>query len=423
MTTTTIQAGYKQTEIGVIPEDWEVNFIEQFGTVVDGDRGHNYPNGDDFHSNGYCLFLSATNVTKTGFKFDEYQFITKEKDESLSKGKLKRGDVVLTTRGTVGNLAFYSDSIPYNHIRINSGMVLIRAENKKKIAQNYLYEICKSNVLTNQINRLSFGSAQPQLTVKGISSFQFPLPPTLAEQKLIATTLSDTDELISSLSALIAKKRRIKEGAMQELLTGKKRLAGFSGEWEVKKLGDIGEIITGSTPLTQIKDYWNGTIPWITPTDISDRKNIFNSEREISELGLESIRKLPKNTLLVTCIASIGKNAILRRNGACNQQINAIIPYSNNNVDFLYYLIEIHKKYILGNAGITATLIISKKDFSEIIFTIPLDLVEQQAIAKILSDMDSEITALEQKRDKYKLIKQGMMQQLLTGKIRLIDNG
>ena len=146
---------------------------------------------------------------------------------------------------------------------------------------------------------------------------------------------------------------------------------------------------------------------------------MFSSEREITLLGLQAIRNLPANSLLVTCIASIGKNAILRNKGACNQQINAIIPNDNNSVEFLYYLVENSKSYLLGNAGITATLMISKKDFSEISFSLP-PIAEQTAIATILSDMDADLTALEQQRDKTRAIKQGMMQELLTGRIRLV---
>ncbi len=132
------------------------------------------------------------------------------------------------------------------------------------------------------------------------------------------------------------------------------------------------------------------------------------------------IRKLPPDTLLVTCIASIGKNAILRKAGACNQQINAIVPNDSHNVDFLYYLIENNASYIKGKAGITATLLISKKDFSEITFAFPRNKIEQNQIAKILSDIDLELELLKQKLSKYQLAKQGMMQKLLTGKIRLV---
>lgn len=282
-----------------------------------------------------------------------------------------------------------------------------------KLTTNYLfhYYVRYGNELA-----LEYCQGTKQQSYTGAIAKKLPiiLPPTIIEQTAIADALNDADNYIASLEKLIAKKRLIKQGAMQELLKPKEG-------WLVRKLGEIGNIITGSTPPTQIIAYWNGSIPWITPTDISNyEKDIYSSEREVSDEGLKVIRKLPANTLLVTCIASIGKNAILRKDGSCNQQINAVIPDENYDVDFLYYLIENNRQNILGKAGITATLIISKGVFSEIEFSFPPTLVEQNHIGSILSDMDTEIILFEKKLYKARQIKQGMMQQLLTGKIRLI---
>ena len=140
--------------------------------------------------------------------------------------------------------------------------------------------------------------------------------------------------LIESLEQLLTKKRQIKQGAMQELLTGKKRLPGFSGEWEVKFVSEFGEIATGATPRTDIAAFWGEKYPWITPTDISFDRDIVASSRMITQEGLNSIRMLPANTVLVTCIASIGKNAILKIKGSCNQQINAVIPSVSYSSEF-----------------------------------------------------------------------------------------
>jgi len=233
----TIPAGYKQTEVGVIPEEWVIATLPQVTEVIDGDRGHNYPSASDFNSYGYCLFLNASNVTSKGFQFAECMFISMDKDKKLSKGKLNRNDIVLTTRGSVGNYAYFDEKVPFSELRINSGMVIIRCTSKLLNSQ-FLYKICQSNILGRQIERLSFGSAQPQLTVKGIATLQFPLPP-LPEQKRIAQVLGDVDALIQKLEALIAKKRDIKQASMQELLTGKRRLPGFSGTWETKRLGEV----------------------------------------------------------------------------------------------------------------------------------------------------------------------------------------
>lgn len=191
-------------------------------------------------------------------------------------------------------------------------------------------------------------------------------------------------------------------------------------DWEVKRAAEFGEIITGGTPRTDTKAYWGDQYPWVTPTDISTSRDIFETERFVSESGLRTIGTLPANTLLVTCIASIGKNAILRRAGGCNQQINAVIPNRHHDLEFLYYLLEASKNYLLSNAGMTATSIVSKATFGALRFAVP-PYSEQQAIAEVLSDMDAEIDALEKRRAKLRDIKQGMMQELLTGRIRLVQ--
>ncbi len=192
----------------------------------------------------------------------------------------------------------------------------------------------------------------------------------------------------------------------------------FSDEWETKPVSDFGNIVTGATPSTKVNDFWNGPYPWITPTDITSERDITVSERMITQEGLNAIRTLPPNTVLVTCIASIGKNAILKTTGSCNQQINAVIPNSAHNPEFLYYLFEFHSDYLLANAGITATNIVSKSVFSNLVFEVPL-LPEQCAIAKVLSDVDRLINALDALIAKKRAIKQATMQQLLTGKTRL----
>jgi type I restriction enzyme, S subunit len=388
-----VREGYKQTEVGVIPEDWEV---EKLGDGIKLLSGHHV-------IARYCNTEGIGIPYLTGPADFQQGNIQHTKFTENPSTLCRRDDILVTVKGSGAGKMVLADS----EYCISRQLMAVRVIDWDVL---FLFSLLKQD-------ESLFGAAAigliPGLSRLDILNKFIPLPQTIAEQTAIATALSDTDALITSLEKLIEKKRAIKQGAMQELLKPKEG-------WVVKRLGEVGEIITGSTPPTQNREYWNGTIPWITPTDISDRKNIYHSEREISPLGLNEIRRLPANTLLVTCIASIGKNAILRVNGACNQQINAIVPHEDVDVDFLYYLIENNKQYLLGNAGITATLIISKKDFSEIVFPFPKDRAIQTSIASIFSDMDNEILTLEQKLSKYKLLKQGMMQELLTGKTRLI---
>jgi len=162
--------------------------------IIDGDRGKNYPN--KFTNNGYCLFLSAKNVTSTGFSFGEKQFITKERDELLRKGKLLRNDVVLTTRGTVGNVALYDGSIPFSHIRINSGMVILRS-NPQSVHPIYLYYVMKSEIVQRQIIQMQTGSAQPQFPISHMVNLEIPMLP-LSEQFIIVAVLSCLDNKIAN---------------------------------------------------------------------------------------------------------------------------------------------------------------------------------------------------------------------------------
>lgn len=152
--------------------------------LIDGDRGRNYPQLSDFSPDGDCLFLNAKNVTKTGFDFQNKMFITKEKDNLLRNGKLQMYDIVLTTRGTVGNVGFYDETVSYKHIRINSGMLIIRAD-KEEFDAEFLYFLLQSPFVQNQINQIKTGSAQPQLPVKLLNEIELIVPP-INIQKAIA---------------------------------------------------------------------------------------------------------------------------------------------------------------------------------------------------------------------------------------------
>lgn len=195
--------------------DWEEKRLGDVLNVIDGDRGTNYPNGDDFSSEGYCLFLNAKNVTKKGFLFDQVSFISKEKDEVLRKGKLKKNDLILTTRGTVGNMAYYDDSVSYINMRINSGMVIIRNENRS-ISSNFIYMTFTSPYLLTQLQKIAFGSAQPQLTVKEINQFKLLLP-SYPEQQHMASFLSDIDKKLESIELKLSQTQTFKKGLLQKL--------------------------------------------------------------------------------------------------------------------------------------------------------------------------------------------------------------
>ena len=164
--------------------------------IIDGDRGKAYPKHGDFSDEGHCLFLSATNVTISGLEFSECQFISEQKDDELRKGKLTRNDVVLTTRGTLGNAALYGDNIPYDHVRINSGMVIMRTD-PTKLLPAFLYGFLRSPSFEGQVEQLRSGVAQPQLPIRDLSKIEMPIPPKAVQERIV-DTFGAYDDLIDN---------------------------------------------------------------------------------------------------------------------------------------------------------------------------------------------------------------------------------
>lgn len=172
--------GWEEREFG------DTELIE----IIDGDRGVNYPKKSDFYSDGYCLFLNTKNVRPDGFNFETTQFITKEKDSALRKGKIKRRDVVLTTRGTVGNTAIYDNDVEFDHIRINSGMLILRP-NESIILAEFLFWVLQSGLIKRQIAKLTSGAAQPQLPIRTLVRFVLLVPKNLEEQRQLVLTVKE----------------------------------------------------------------------------------------------------------------------------------------------------------------------------------------------------------------------------------------
>jgi type I restriction enzyme S subunit len=204
-----------------VPKDWDVNTIPDCFEIIDGDRGKNYPSGSELQENGYCLFLSATNVTDQGLKFDETEFITEEKDSELRKGKVKRGDIIMTTRGTVGNFGYYDGWVNYENMRINSGMVILRPKERISSVKFY-YHFFRSQVFQRQINATSYGTAQPQTSVTDIKKMDI-LEPSEREKEQIAELFDRVNSNIQSKKQYRDRLVSLKQGLMQDLLSGEVR--------------------------------------------------------------------------------------------------------------------------------------------------------------------------------------------------------
>jgi type I restriction enzyme S subunit len=386
-------------------DKYNITKVSEIIDVIDGDRGNNYPKANDFYDSEFCLFLNAGNVTKNGFNFKNNQFITKEKDKKLRKGKLLINDVVLTTRGTVGNVTWFNEKTPYKNIRINSGMVINRIKENGHLLPEYLYSYMKSPVFENQVNKMNYGSAQPQLTVSGINKFNIQYP-TINEQKKVSTIMLLLDKKIELQSKKIEDLKLFKLYLQNKLYN--------ANDTKDVLIKDLGEIVTGTTPSKSENKYWdNGNILWITPTDICENRDINDCSCKLTESGLAKGRFIPKNSILVTCIASIGKNAIIKEDGSCNQQINAIIPSKDYNYNYIYYMIENLSNYMKSIAGTSATAIINKEQFGNINIKIHKREV-QDKISKILNAFETKIIQEGFKYKKLQNLKKGLMQNMFV---------
>lgn len=214
--------GSKAIARGTVPEGWVVQSIDDWKiALIDGDRGKEYPKSKDFSQSDHCLFLNAKNVTKNGWNFNENNFISKERHLKLRKGTLERGDIVITTRGTIGNLVYYNENIPYKVCRINSGMAIFR--NKiDQILTHYLKIQLESTHVQKHIEALTYGTAQPALTIKTLKSLTLPVPP-IDEQIRIVNLASEFASEVTVNKAILSNLLRLKRGLMNDLLTGRVR--------------------------------------------------------------------------------------------------------------------------------------------------------------------------------------------------------
>lgn len=445
---------FKQTEVGMIPSDWEVKTIGSFCKVYDGT--HQTPNYVDFG----IPFYSVENVSADDFEHTKY--ISLEEYTQISKrANITQGDILMTRIGSIGVCKY----VDWN-CKAGFYVSLALLKCNDRVDARFICHLSNSENFKKEIELHSLLTAIPQkINLGPISDVRIALPKTIEEQQRIANALSDVDSLIANLEKLIAKKKNIKQGAMQQLLTGKKRLPGFGSDertgsrptderrkechsersakreveesdgykmtelgmipsdWEVKTISQVGKIIGGGTPSTFNSAYWNGSVQWFTPAELSKAgKYVSKSERTITKLGVEncSAKILPAGTILLTTRASIGTSAILKAPACTNQGFQSLVVNSENSNEFLYYLLSTKVDEMMSLASGSTFLEISPKKLGGIQLQIPSSRAEQTAIANVLSDMDSEISALETKLAKYRKLKTGMMQQLLTGKIRLV---
>lgn len=330
------------------------------------------------------------------------------------------GTILLTTRATIGLRAILK--VP---AATNQGFqsLVVNTENDNQFIY-YLLGLHQSELIKN-----ASGSTFLELSPKKLGEISLCLPSSHAEQKTLATALSDVDALLYSLDALIVKKRDIKTAAMQELLTGKKRLPGFSGEWKSTKISELGSFKSGSGFPEKYQGTTNdkNTIPFFKVSDLNNNKKflIISNNYITREIAKEIHASLiPQNSIIFAKIGAaifLERKRILFQDSYIDNNMCAFLCDKNINHLFIYYKFL---EFKLGElVSTTALPALSSTDLNNIVFVIPSDLEEQAAIAAVLSDMDAEIAALEARRAKVQALKQGMMQELLTGRTRLLPEG
>ena len=276
--------------------EWKEVDIEQTSIeIIDGDRGKNYPKNNELTNSGYCLFLSAANVTKNGLQFSNNSFITKEKDALLRKGKLMPKDIVLTTRGTVGNVGFYSDDVPYPNMRINSGMVIIRPG--EDFDTMFLYQYLRSCYFRAQITQFQSGSAQPQLPISTLQKMKV-IKPDIDAQRRIASILSSLDRKIELNNKINADLEEMAQAIFKNWFVdfepfkdGKfvdSELGMIPEGWKVVVFDNILKVTTTKTGKEGIPEY-SVTNTGIHPRDEKFTKNLSKSSAKNKLIRKENL--------------------------------------------------------------------------------------------------------------------------------------
>ncbi|QKF59129.1 restriction endonuclease subunit S [Aliarcobacter lanthieri] len=373
----------------------------------------------EYKDSGEYYLVTGTDFENGLVNWDTCHFVNKWRFDQDKNIQLKVNDVLITKDGTIGKAGFI-DTIKLP-TTLNSGVFVIRT-NSNKLDQKYLYYIFTSEIFVEFLNRLTAGSTINHLYQKDFIHFTFKAP-NIEEQKAIAKALSDTDELITTLEKLISKKEAIKQGTMQQLLTGKKRLSGFSDEWEEKGLGEIAIFRRGSFPqpygLSKWYDESNG-LPFIQVYDVDKNMKLKNDTKQhISDIAKKLSVFVKKGTVILTIQGSIGRIAITQYDAYIDRTLLIFTDFlvQMDKIFFSYVVQELFRIEKEKAAGGTIKTI-TKEELSSFSVMIPRFL-EQQAIAQILSDMDNEIEILKSKLSKTKAIKDGIISELLTGKTRL----
>lgn len=416
-----LSQGYKQTEVGLVPLDWEVLPLEAVTSFISYGFTNPMPTADSG-----VYMITAKDISKGKIQYESARCTTEEAYRSLLTAKSRpiRGDLLLTKDGTLGRLAVVDETL----VCINQSVAILRPNSR--IVVEFLKALLESSPYQKRMLEDAGGSTIKHIYITIVNRMPIGVPPTLSEQRAIAEALSDVDALIQSLEQLITKKRQIKQGATHELLTAKRRLAGFEGDWIEKAIGEVlksyhlgGNYANGESetayPLMKMGNVGRGEfntekVEYIASSCVPDSQD---------RLGYGDVLLNTRNTLEL-----VGKVAIWRD--------ELSVAYFNSNLlrlefDPLSVGSQFFMNLLMNSAsvirqlrevatGTTSVAAIYTRDLLKIRLQMPGDRNEQKAIALVVESMVAEIYSLELKLRKVRQIKQGMMQELLTGRIRLV---
>jgi type I restriction enzyme S subunit len=395
------KTGYKLTEVGVIPEDWDVKSFAEIGNIKTGPFGTLLKASEYYAVEGVPL-VSVRDIGEGTLTFDEHTplvpiLIVRRMPEYV----LNDGDIVFGRKGGVDRSAI----VQKHQMGCFLGSDGIRIRPSKVYHALFIAYQLQRKEIQAWLLKNATGTTMPSMNQAILRRISLPIP-TKAEQEAISEALSDADALIESLEKLTTKKRQIKQGAMQELLTGKKRLPGFSGEWVEKTLGEIATIKTGSSNNQDKNE--DGEYPFFVRSNHVERINSYSHDCEAilipGEGGIGSIFHYINGRFDV------------------HQRVYAITKFVEtvSGLFVFYYMVKNFGAHAMQNSVKATVDSLRLPTFQNFEMLIPVTYQEQAAIASVLFDMDAEIDALETKLAKNRQLKQGMMRNLLTGKIRLL---
>jgi type I restriction enzyme S subunit len=413
-----LKPGYKQTEVGVIPEDWEVKSLGALFEITSSKRVFQSEwktQGVPFYRARELAVLGETGAV------DNELFITREMFDRYRRqyGVPTRGDMLVTGVGTLGKTYVVSG----NHEFYFKDGNIIWFKINESLSSEFLRQLYLTPIISKQIGDSSAGTTVGTYTISNAKKTIIPFPP-LREQHAIAKALSDMDEVLSWLDRLITKKRDLKQAATQQLITGQTRLAGFNCEWKETTLGEIGECVIGLT--YEPKNVVNHGLLVLRSSNIQNGRLTYDDNVYVNIDVPDPL--ITRTGDILICVrngsrALIGKCAVIDESAAGLTFGAFMSVFRTKYWRFIAYAFQAHdiQRQIRDNIGATINQI-TNKDMKSFRVKLPCE-DEQVAIAAVLSDMDTEIAAFEQRREKTRALKQAMVQELLTGKTRLVTEG